>query len=175
MYKPYHLIGLELGVSVASVGLRREPTGVARDWLGDVVATAKRDLREGERLDGEGGYTVYGKLMPAGDSLHLRGLPLGLAHGVTLQRPIAEGQPVTWNDVEYDEAASAVRIRREMEREFAPRSTGVAGEEVTIRQERHPRESGDPVSSPSMTTNDTGSPPPDSSTRGQASRGRRRG
>src|SRR4051812_12653662 len=84
MYKPYHLIGLELGISVASVGLRREPTGVPRGWRGDVVATAKRALRAGETLDGEGGYTVYGKLMPAADSRALGGLPLGLAHGVKL-------------------------------------------------------------------------------------------
>ena len=92
MYKPYHLIGLELGISVASVGLRGEPTGVPRGWRGDVVATAKRDLREGETLDGEGGYTVYGKLMPAADSLALGGLPLGLAHRVKLVRPVASGQ-----------------------------------------------------------------------------------
>ena len=74
MYKPYHLIGLELGISVASVGLRGEPTGVPRGWRGDVVATAKRSLRAGEMLDGEGGYTVYGKLMPAADSRALGGL-----------------------------------------------------------------------------------------------------
>ncbi len=49
MYKPYHAIGLELGVSVASVGLRGEPTGSAIDWHGDVVATAKRDLAAGRR------------------------------------------------------------------------------------------------------------------------------
>ena len=62
MYKPYHAIGLELGISVASVGLRGEPTGAPIAWHGDVVATAKRDLAAGETLDGEGGYTVYGKL-----------------------------------------------------------------------------------------------------------------
>ncbi|MCX7203595.1 MAG: Gfo/Idh/MocA family oxidoreductase, partial [Burkholderiales bacterium] len=60
MYKPYHLIGLELGISVASVGLRGEPTGAPDGWRGDVVATAKRDLKAGEMLDGEGGFTVYG-------------------------------------------------------------------------------------------------------------------
>ena len=120
MYKPYHLIGLELGVSVASVGLRGEPTGVARGWRGDVVATAKRDLREGEVLDGEGGYTVYGKLMPAADSLALGGLPLGLAHHVKLVRPVASGQPVKWSDVAVDAANAAVRFRREMEAEFRP-------------------------------------------------------
>ena len=118
MYKPYHLIGLELGISVASAGLRREATGAARGWLGDVVATAKRDLREGEMLDGEGGYTVYGKLMPAAQSLARGGLPLGLAHQVRLLRPIAIGQPVTWSDVAYDPANATVRFRREMEAEF---------------------------------------------------------
>ena len=59
MYKPHHLLGLELGVSVASVGLRREPTGAPAGWHGDVVATAKRDLPAGQALDGEGGYGVW--------------------------------------------------------------------------------------------------------------------
>ena len=118
MYKPYHLIGLELGISVASVGLRGEPTGVARGWRGDVVATAKRDLRQGEVLDGEGGYTVFGKLMPAADSLALGGLPLGLAHGVKLNRAVASDQPIRWSDVVFDAGNSAVAFRREMEGEF---------------------------------------------------------
>ena len=120
MYKPFHLIGLELGISVASVGLRREATGVARGWHGDVVATAKRDLREGETLDGEGGYTVYGKLMPAVDSLALGGLPLGLAHRVALKRDVARGERVRWSDVAVDETNVAVRARREMEHALRP-------------------------------------------------------
>jgi predicted homoserine dehydrogenase-like protein len=62
LYKRWHLIGLEVGYSVASLALRREPTGVAHCWNADVVATAKRDLQPGEVLDGEGGYTVWGKL-----------------------------------------------------------------------------------------------------------------
>jgi predicted homoserine dehydrogenase-like protein len=119
MYKPYHAIGLELGISVASVGLRNEPTGSAIAWNADVVATAKRALGEGETLDGEGGYTVYGKLMPAADSLALGGLPLGLAHGVRLKRAIAAHAPVRWNDVVVDERGDAVRLRREMERALA--------------------------------------------------------
>ncbi|MGV3652761.1 MAG: NAD(P)H-dependent oxidoreductase [Noviherbaspirillum sp.] len=118
MYKPFHLIGLELGISVASVGLRGEPTGAPVDWRGDVIATAKRDLEAGEMLDGEGGYTVYGKLVPAERSLQLGGLPLGLAHGVKLVRPVAAGQPVTWDDVACDMASQAVRFRREMEEIF---------------------------------------------------------
>jgi predicted homoserine dehydrogenase-like protein len=119
LYKRWHLIGLEVGYSVASVVLRREPTGVARHWKADVVATAKRDLRAGELLDGEGGYTVVGTLQPAAASLGLRGeggLPLGLAHGVKLLRPVARGQLLTWRDVEIDERSAAVSLRQEMER-----------------------------------------------------------
>jgi predicted homoserine dehydrogenase-like protein len=118
MYKPYHAIGLELGISVAAVGLRREPTGEALAWHGDVVATAKRALAAGETLDGEGGHTVYGKLLPARASLALGGLPLGLAHGVTLKRAIAAHAPVLWDDVDCDPADAAVAFRREMERAF---------------------------------------------------------
>jgi predicted homoserine dehydrogenase-like protein len=119
MYKPSHAIGLELGISVASVGLRGEPTGAATGWRGDVVATAKRRLSAGETLDGEGGYTVYGKLAPAADSLELGALPLGLAHGVTLKRTVEANAPVRWDDVSFDASNAAVAFRREMERLFA--------------------------------------------------------
>jgi predicted homoserine dehydrogenase-like protein len=115
MFKPYHLIGLELGISVASAALRGEATGVSTAWQGDVVATAKRDLSAGEALDGEGGFTVWGKLMRAEDSLALGGLPIGLAHGVILKTAIAMGQPVRWRDVDYDANDATVAFRREME------------------------------------------------------------
>ncbi len=115
LYRRYHLIGLELGISVASAVLRREPTGQPRHFNADVVATAKRDLDVGERLDGEGGQTVWGKLMPAKASLELGGLPIGLASGVRLKQRILQGAPVRWQDVEFDESAQAVRVRRELE------------------------------------------------------------
>ncbi|HUL65186.1 MAG TPA: Gfo/Idh/MocA family oxidoreductase [Burkholderiaceae bacterium] len=119
MYKPFHLIGLELGISVASVGLRGEPTGAPLGFNGDVVATAKRDLRVGEALDGEGGFTVYGKLMPAAQSLALGGLPLGLAHRCHLRNAIPAGAPLRWSDIDLDANLPAVRFRREMEATFA--------------------------------------------------------
>ncbi|NBS09569.1 MAG: flagellar biosynthesis protein FlgA [Betaproteobacteria bacterium] len=115
LYKRWHLIGLEVGVSVASVALRGEPTGVATGWHADVVATAKRDLKPGEMLDGEGGYTVWGKLLPAATSLRMGGLPLGLAHGVKVLRPVAQGQSLSWDDVAMDTQTHAYKIRREME------------------------------------------------------------
>jgi predicted homoserine dehydrogenase-like protein len=120
MYKPYHLIGLELGISVASVGLRGEATGQARGWAGDVVATAKRDLKAGETLDGEGGFRVYGKLMPASTSRAIGGLPLGLAHGVKLVRDVPTGQPLRHADVAFSSDDPTLAFRREMERVFDP-------------------------------------------------------
>ena len=120
LYRPFHLIGLELGISIASVALRGEATGRARGFVGDVVATAKRDLAAGEVLDGEGGYTVWGKLMPATDSLSIGGLPIGLAHSVKLVNARAAGETIHWQDVEVDESSEAVKIRREMETSFRP-------------------------------------------------------
>ena len=115
LYKRWHLIGLEVGLSVASVALRGEPTGVATGWRADVVATAKRDLKPGELLDGEGGYTVWGKLMPADTSVKLGGVPLGLAHDVKVVRPVAKGQIVTWADVAMDTTTRAYQLRMELE------------------------------------------------------------
>jgi predicted homoserine dehydrogenase-like protein len=119
LYKRWHLIGLEVGISVASVGVRREPTGCPTGWRADAVAFAKRDLSAHEVLDGEGGYTVAGRLMPAEDSLKNGCLPLGLAHGWKLLKPVAAGEPLRWSDVAFDANSTAVRARREMERLFA--------------------------------------------------------
>lgn len=127
MFKPFHLIGLELNISVLSAGILGRPTGETRDFRGDVVATAKRDLKAGEMLDGEGGFTVWGKLLPAATSLRLGGLPIGLAHKVRLKRDIPAGQCLSWVDVEVDESQEAVRIRREMEGRFNQPANAAAG------------------------------------------------
>ena len=122
MYKRWHLIGLEAGISVASVGLRGEPTGCATGWRADAIAVAKRDLREGEILDGEGGYTVVGRLMPSAESLKENCLPLGLAQGWKMLKPVAAGEPLRWSDVACDANAAAVKLRREMEASVSPGS-----------------------------------------------------
>ena len=118
MHKPYHFIGLELNMSVLSAVLRGEATGCTTGFRGDVVATAKRDLSAGEVLDGEGGFTVWGKLIPAYDSLVLGGLPIGLAHGVKLVRDIPAGHPIGWHDVEHSDSRGAVKARQAMEQAF---------------------------------------------------------
>jgi predicted homoserine dehydrogenase-like protein len=126
LYKRWHLIGLEVGISVAAVGLRGEPTGCATGWRADAVAFAKRDLKVGEILDGEGGYTVAGRLLPAADSLAQGCLPLGLAQGVKLLAPVAAGQPVRWSNVAHDTSLAAVKLRREMESQHAAAARAVA-------------------------------------------------
>ena len=118
MYKPFHLIGLELNISVLSAALRKEPTGQPFEFRGDAVAVAKRALRAGEMLDGEGGYTVWGKLLPAAASLKVGALPIGLAHKVRLKTDIAHGAVVRWSDVEIDAKEDAVVTRRAMEARF---------------------------------------------------------
>jgi len=118
LYRPFHLIGLELNVSILSAALRGEPTGAPDGFRGDVVATAKRDLRAGEVLDGEGGALVWGKLLPAEASLGIGGLPIGLASRLPLARDVPAGGCVTWADVRVDAADEAYRFRREMEAAF---------------------------------------------------------
>jgi predicted homoserine dehydrogenase-like protein len=116
LFRPCHLIGLELNVSVLSAALRGEPTGQARAFRGDAVAVAKRALKVGETLDGEGGFTVWGKLMPATASLATGALPIGLAHKVRLRRDVAEGAVVRREDVEAPQGPAA-EARDELERQ----------------------------------------------------------
>lgn len=119
MYKPFHLIGLELNISILSAALMNQPTGGPICFNGDVVAVAKRDIKAGEVLDGEGGFTVWGKLMPASASIAANALPIGLASNVTLTRPVKQGQVVTLDDVSADTGTQAWQVRGKMLEEFS--------------------------------------------------------
>jgi predicted homoserine dehydrogenase-like protein len=112
LYKKWHLIGLELGISVASVGVRGEATGVATCFNADVSAFAKQDLAAGAWLDGEGGFTVYGGVRPAAHSVAKNYLPLGLAHQVKLIKPVKKDQPITLQDVELETTSPAYAMRQ---------------------------------------------------------------
>lgn len=114
VYRRWHLIGLELGMSVANVGLRGEATGVASGFRADVVAVAKRDLAVGESLDGEGGFAVAGQLRSAGVSLAMGALPLGLSGGARVRRPVKADEVLRYGDVTLPESA-ALSLRREVE------------------------------------------------------------
>ena len=98
---------------------RGEPTGSTKTFRGDVIASAKRDIKAGERLDGEGGYAVLGKLVPAESSLEMRGLPAGLAVNLKVKRDVKRDQLLSWDDVELPEKQSDVlALRLEMEALF---------------------------------------------------------
>lgn len=114
MFKPFHLIGLELNVSILSAALDRRPTGAAREWRGDVVAVAKRPLRAGETLDGEGGETVWGKLIPASRSAALGACPIGLAQDARLTRDVGEGEIVPLAALALDPADPLLALRATM-------------------------------------------------------------
>jgi predicted homoserine dehydrogenase-like protein len=115
VYRPFHMIGLELSMSVASAVLRHEATGSANAFVADVASVAKRDLKAGEIIDGEGGYTVFGRLVGARESVSKGYLPLGLSRGAVVLKPIAKGAVVTYGDVRLDESQLAAKMRKAME------------------------------------------------------------
>ena len=114
MYKPFHLIGLELNISILSAALLGQPTGMTKGYNSDVIATAKRRLKAGEILDGEGGYTVWGQLYPAQTAMAIDGVPIGLAHHLKLTRDVEAGAPVTWGDVGSHPDSDIVALRKSM-------------------------------------------------------------
>ncbi len=114
LYRTLHFIGLELGPSVASVALRGEPRGVPSAFVGDVAAVARRNLRAGDVLDGEGGYTVRGEALPASRSLRDGALPIGLASGMAITRDSHAGDRVSCPDVELDDRDGIAATRREL-------------------------------------------------------------
>lgn len=118
LYRPFHLIGIELGISVASAVLRGEPTGSFESLVADVASVAKKDLKSGDVLDGEGGYTVYGRLVQANESISRGYLPMGLSNKAKLLHPIARDSILTYNDVELDEELFSHKMRRRIEEEF---------------------------------------------------------
>ena len=120
LWRPFHLIGLEASISALSATLRGEATGSSKEFRGDAVATAKKDMQPGERLDGEGGFAVWANAIPASRSLALRALPIGLAHDVRLKRAIRKDQIVSYDDVDLVEDRDVVALRQEMEARFAP-------------------------------------------------------
>ncbi|QFU09689.1 Oxidoreductase family, NAD-binding Rossmann fold [Rhodobacteraceae bacterium THAF1] len=113
MWRPFHLIGLETSVSVLSAALRGEPTGTSNRYRGDAVATAKGDFAAGDMLDGEGGFKVWAKAIPASRAVAERALPIGLAHHVKLKRDIKRDQIVTLDDVEVADDLDIHALRDE--------------------------------------------------------------
>ncbi|MCO6384814.1 NAD(P)H-dependent oxidoreductase [Oceanicola sp. 502str15] len=120
MWRPFHLIGLETAMSVLSACLRGEPTGSSRLFRADAVATAKGNFQAGEFLDGEGGFKVWAKAIPATESAALNALPIGLAHHVKLKRPVSRDQVVSLDDVDIVDDLDIHALRDEQRRLLSP-------------------------------------------------------
>jgi predicted homoserine dehydrogenase-like protein len=120
LWRPYHLIGLEIGVSVASVALRGEPTGAPfAGHRAEVVCATRTPLRAGDLIDGEGGYAVYGTCVPAELARAKRLVPLGLAHGLRLIHDVPADHPIGTDDVAFDDTSFLWNLRRQQDALFA--------------------------------------------------------
>jgi len=102
IWRPYHYIGLELAQSIYSIALDNKATGFTKHYNTDVASYAKKDLKIGERLDGEGGFFARGKLIPSQRSLAEQILPLGLTDGAILKKPIKKDELIKIDDVDLD-------------------------------------------------------------------------
>jgi len=116
LWRPYHLIGLEIGVSVASVALRGEPTGAPfAGHRAEVVCATRAPMRAGDVIDGEGGYAAYGTCMSAERGRRERLVPMGLAHGLRLTRDVPADHPIGIDDVTFDDSSFLWKLRREQD------------------------------------------------------------
>ncbi len=120
MWRPYHLIGLEVGTTIASIALRGEPTGVSREPHAEVVCATRAPMRAGETIDGEGGYAAYGTIASASEARAGKLVPMGLAHGLRLVRDVPADHPIGEADVVFDRSSLLWQLRREQDALFAP-------------------------------------------------------
>lgn len=112
LYRPYHLASVEAPLTVAETVLDRTPSLAPTSWTAEVVAVAKRDLKEGEVIDGIGGHLVRGLIEAAGVAAHEGLLPLGLAAGATLLREVPAGEPLTRDAVALRDDTVIATLRR---------------------------------------------------------------
>ncbi len=102
IWRPYHYIGLELAQSIYSIALDRKATGYTKYYNAEVASVAKKDLKAGEKLDGEGGFCARGKLIDAKNSKENRVLPLGLTENAILKRNLSKDEIIKIDDVELN-------------------------------------------------------------------------
>ena len=112
IWRPYHYIGLELAQSIYSIALDQKATGQIVNYNADVAAYAKKDLKAGDRLDGEGGFCARGKLITSKKSKDEKILPLGLTDGAIVKKDINKDQSIRLDDVELDLPEDVVKARQ---------------------------------------------------------------
>ena len=120
LYRPYHLTSLETPLTVAKACLDHVPSIVPRAGLiAETGTVAKRDLKAGEKLDGIGGYTIRGTFISAKEAKETNILPMGLVdRNTVMKRDIKKGELITYADVELDENALMLQLRRLQDRLF---------------------------------------------------------
>ena len=118
LWRPFHLIGLELGYTVARCFLDQKATGVSKFFNGDVVAIAKRNLKVGDILDGEGGETVWGKLIPAKQSVNFKAIPIGLSNNIKIIKNVLKGNIISEEHVEKPKNTKVLQLRKDMTKEI---------------------------------------------------------
>lgn len=120
-YTPYHLCHLEAPHTIARAVLFGD-AAVSPDvgHVLDVVATAKRDLRIGEAIDGIGGYTVYGLAENAVESVRAGHLPVAISEGCTLVKDVRADQVLTYGDVSLPDGRLIDRLRADQEVRHPP-------------------------------------------------------
>ena len=112
IWRPYHYIGLELAQSIYSISLDLKPTGFTKNYNSDVAAVAKKDLKMGEKLDGEGGFCARGKLISSQKSKEDSILPLGLTDNAIVKRNIKKDELIKLTDVDLDLPKEVLEARK---------------------------------------------------------------
>ncbi|WP_440692179.1 NAD(P)H-dependent oxidoreductase [Candidatus Pelagibacter sp. HIMB1695] len=111
IWRPYHYIGLELAQSIYSISLDNRATGYTKKYNADVASVAKKDLKVGEKLDGEGGFCARGKLITSEISKNEKVLPLGLTDNAILKKNISKDEIIKISDVELNLPKEVIEAR----------------------------------------------------------------
>jgi predicted homoserine dehydrogenase-like protein len=111
IWRPYHYIGLELAQSIYSIALDNRATGFTKKYNADVASYAKKDLKIGDKLDGEGGFCARGKLITSQKSKDQKILPLGLTDNAILKKNINKDQVIRLDDVELNLPKEVIEAR----------------------------------------------------------------
>ena len=111
IWRPYHYIGLELAQSIYSIALDNRATGYTKKYNADVASVAKKDLKVGEKLDGEGGFCARGKLITSQNSKNEMILPLGLTDNAILKKNISKDEIIKISDVELNLPKEVIEAR----------------------------------------------------------------
>ena len=111
IWRPYHYIGLELAQSIYSIALDNRATGFTKNYNADVASYAKKDLKKGDKLDGEGGFCARGRLITSEKSKNEKILPLGLTDNAVLKKDINKDDIISLNDVELNLPQEVVKAR----------------------------------------------------------------